>query len=227
MARRRRPIQKRRKTNPPIRQEIRRLARATTFEPRRAVVPVDPPSIMPMHTFNFTSNISCLIAKNSAFISATNWEECILGFAHNDESHYISSCAFTSGDLWDVFLQMTGIKTVDLNYKGWEMCLRKVCLWGPSQQTHAGVAVAVYVEPAPPYAQYCVKDRGAVATRARVGITFPYTRWFKADQAEKLLTFDLDATSTYYNLGGLDTVKEGTDIGMVSISYSVRTVSLA
>lgn len=227
MVRRRRPIQKRRKTNPPIRQEVRRLARATTFEPRRAVVPVDPPSILPMHTFNFTSHISCVTADNSAFISGLTWEECILGFAHNDTSHYISSAELNTGDLWDVFLQMTGIKTVDLTYKGWEMCLRKVCLWGPSQQTYSGVAVAIYSEPSPPFAQYCVKDRGAVASRARVGITFPYTRWFKADQGVKLLTFDLDATSTYYNLGGIDKLASGIDIGLISISYSVRTVSLA
>lgn len=208
---------------PPVRSQIRTLARAVTFEPRRIAIPADPPSVPRTITYNNILACRVEVAKTTGFDPepSETMDNPLIGCGLvTTPVKSVATCVVKLKDVftaWCHWMRVTPGK-----YDNVEICLTKVQYWGMSPTIYSGIEVSLNVDFPAPFSGQSVRDSGTTNARPRCGISMPVKSWEPVASATTSFGVDPDSSGILYNIVPKDQLVEGFNLGVVYISVSVR-----
>lgn len=212
------PNTRRRRTNRP---QIRQMARALSFEPHRAALTSDPPAITRTYIFNTVIVCPVVITATTGFDPrGVTLDSPIFGCAKQTTTTPASyeTCSATYAELYAAWKNWT--RHAPLTTDTVEVCVAKVCFWGPSPQTLSGVEIALTLNNAAPFSALAVRDAGTTNARPKCGITAPFKNWVTAASPTKIISVDPDSCAILTSLDSK--LAEGSILGTVHITMCVR-----
>lgn len=220
MVRRRRPNQNKPRGRRQIRTQLRQIHRALTNEPRRSLVPPDPPNVQQSFVHSNIVPIILLYDKSvngSKFNTgdATGTESSIT-FGLKDKERFVPADLKYS-DLWSAWCAYTGHNTT-----GWfhaDICVIKVHYWGPSHTDLTSSPIGLTVELPAPGSSAAITDSGTTTVRARCGFALPCF-WQGVESTSTLVRLDCDAEGTLKK--SIGTLEKLPQLGYLHITTNVR-----
>lgn len=222
MARRRRPVQNRLRNRRQVRSQLRQIHRAVSLEPRRVNIPADPPAVN--HSF-VHSNIIPIFLKydnsktTTSFTPGTGGADPTITFGKPNPSFSPYDLRYT--DLYNAWVNWTGHTTTAAEWFHGDICVAKICYWGPAASELTSCAIGLTVDIPAPGSSASVTDVGTTVVRARTAMTLPCS-WQAAASELKVIRIDCDNEGTLKLKNRLDFLEKYQQLGIMHVTLNVR-----
>lgn len=191
-----------RRTNRRPGRQVKQRLRALSMRPARVTPPADPPVIN--LTPEGSARLRLSVLRGTA--SDTTW----------DYGSRASVATITIGpQIKSVSVAITNVAQCIRKFgslernTNLELCIKKVCAWGPVPTAAMVESLPrLVVDTGPPAAGLSISDRHAPNHRSRMGITLPFTHWFDGNNSHTVCVYQPDV--------------DGDKLGIIDISVVWR-----